>query len=141
MRRFDSLANAIATERRVRDVILDGEIVVISDGRPDFYSLMMNRKPASYVAFDVLWMNGRGLRAFPLRRRKRGQREAGVGDSLHVERVSRPRVAGRRPADEIELEIEGQLRPDPLSKEKNCSAAVLAARQCDSDLIYKGAID
>lgn len=71
MRRFDSLAKAIAKEFRVRDVILDGEIVVMSDGRPDFYSLMTNRKPASYVAFDVLWMNGRDLRALPLRRRKR----------------------------------------------------------------------
>lgn len=70
MRRFDALANAIARELPVRDVILDGEIVVMSEGRPDFYALMMNRKPASYVAF-MLWLNGRDLRGLPLRRRKR----------------------------------------------------------------------
>lgn len=71
MRRFDVLANAIAWELPVRDAILDGEIVVMSEGRPDFYSLMMNRKSASYVAFDLLWLNGRDLRALPLKRRKR----------------------------------------------------------------------
>ena len=69
MRRFAALANVMARELPARDVILDGEIVVMSDGRPDFYALMMNRKPASYVAFDVLWLNGRDLRPLPLRRR------------------------------------------------------------------------
>jgi hypothetical protein len=41
MRRFDPLANAIAQELPVSDVILDGEIVVMSEGRPDFiFSLL-----------------------------------------------------------------------------------------------------
>ena len=71
MRRFDAPANAIARELNVRDVILDREIVVMSEGRPDFYALMMNRKPPSFIAFDVLWLNGRDLRGLPLRRRKR----------------------------------------------------------------------
>jgi bifunctional non-homologous end joining protein LigD len=91
MRRFDSLANAIARELPVRDVILDGEIVVMSDGRPDFYSLMMNRKPASYVAFDVMWINGRDLRALPLRRRKRElEKLATTGQVQTVETTKDP---------------------------------------------------
>lgn len=52
----------------MHDVTLDGEIVVMSEAQPDFYSLMRNRKPASYVGFDVLWLNGRDLRGLPLRR-------------------------------------------------------------------------
>ena len=93
MRRFDSLANAIARELPARDVILDGEIVVMSDGRPDFYSLMMNRKPASYVAFDVMWINGRDLRALPLRRRKRElEKLATTGQVQTVETTKDPRL-------------------------------------------------
>jgi ATP-dependent DNA ligase len=74
MRRFDPLANAIAQELPLRDVILDREIVVMSEARPDFYALTMKRKPASYVAFDVLWMNGRDLRALPLSRQNASSR-------------------------------------------------------------------
>jgi len=70
MRRFDDLANAIAKELRVQDAILDGEIVVLAEGGPKFYALMMNREPASYVAFDLLWLSDRDLRPLPLWRRK-----------------------------------------------------------------------
>ena len=93
MRRFDTLANEIARELDVRDVILDGEIVVMSEGRPDFYALMMNRKPASYVAFDVLWVNGRDLRGLPLRRRKRElEKLARAGQVQIVETTNDPRL-------------------------------------------------
>ena len=54
----------------VQDAILDGEIVVMGEGGPKFYALMMNREPASYVAFDLLWLDGRDLRGCPLWRRK-----------------------------------------------------------------------
>jgi bifunctional non-homologous end joining protein LigD len=70
MRRFDELANTIAKGPRVRDAILDGEIVVLREAGPKFYALMMNREPASYVAFDLLWLNGSDFRARPLWRRK-----------------------------------------------------------------------
>jgi len=93
MKRFDALAKAIARELRVSDVILDGEIVVMSEGRPDFYPLMMNRKPASYVAFDVLWLKERDLRGLPLRRRKRElEKLAGTGQVHTVEATNDPRL-------------------------------------------------
>ena len=70
MRHFDDMANAIANELRVQDAILDGEIAVMGEGGPKSHALMMNREPASYVAFDLLWLDGRDLRARPLWRRK-----------------------------------------------------------------------
>jgi bifunctional non-homologous end joining protein LigD len=88
MRRFDDLANAIAKELRVQDAILDGEIVVMGEHGPEFYALMMNREPASYAAFDLLWLNGRDLRDRPLWRRKAALeklvRETHVGYVEHV---------------------------------------------------------
>ena len=117
MRRFDSLANAIARELPVRDLILDGEIVVMSEGRPNFYSLMMNREPASYVAFDVLWMNGRDLRSLPLFRRKREleklasrsqvQTVESTNDSRLIDAVTRMDLEG----------IVAKRRADPYSPE------------------------
>ena len=89
MRRFGDLANAIAQELRVKDAILDGEIVVIGEHGPQFYALMMNREPASYTAFDLLWLNGRDLRGRPLSRRKAALeklvRETHVGYVEHVD--------------------------------------------------------
>lgn len=89
MRRFDELANGIAKELQVRDAILDGEIVVMGEGGPKFYALMMNREPASYAAFDLLWLNGRDLRDRSLSRRKAALeklvRETHVGYVEHAD--------------------------------------------------------
>ena len=117
MRRFDSLANAIAQELPVRDVILDGEIVVMSEGRPDFYSLMMNRKPATYVAFDVLWMNGRDLRALPLSRRKRELEKLGRMSQVQtVEATNDSRLIDT--VTKMDLEgIVAKRRADPYSQQ------------------------
>ena len=84
MRRFDDLANSITMELRVRDAILDGEIVVLGEGGPKFYALMMSRESASYVAFDLLWRDGRDLRARPLWRPKGCAREARERDACGV---------------------------------------------------------
>ncbi|MDQ3282834.1 MAG: hypothetical protein M3Q69_15640, partial [Acidobacteriota bacterium] len=70
MRRFDELAHALAKALRVRDAILDGEIVVMGERGPDFKALFYRRRPPAYAAFDLLWLNGRDLRALPLWRRK-----------------------------------------------------------------------
>jgi len=49
------------------DAILDGEIVKLdADGRPQFYDLMRRRGPFALVAFDVLVLNGKDVRALPL---------------------------------------------------------------------------
>ena len=75
MRRFDDLAASLARALDVRDAILDGEILVMGDSGPDFRALMFNRRKPSYCAFDLLWLNGRDLRALPLWRRKNALRK------------------------------------------------------------------
>ncbi len=71
MPRFQQLADGLARTLKVRDAILDGEIVVMSEGGPDFYALFFRRGEPAYAAFDLLWLNGRDLRALPLWRRKK----------------------------------------------------------------------
>lgn len=65
--------------------ILDGELVVLSNGKPDFYSLqerslMANplkielaskRKPVSFVAYDILYYNGRDITGLQQTERKK----------------------------------------------------------------------
>lgn len=65
-------------------VILDGELVSLKDGKPDFYalqkrSLMANefkienaarRAPVQFVAYDILYENGKPLCDLPLIKRK-----------------------------------------------------------------------
>lgn len=65
--------------------ILDGELMVLVDGKPNFYeiqrhNLMSNpfrlelaarKYPATFVAFDCLWADGQDLTLRPLMERKR----------------------------------------------------------------------
>lgn len=75
MRRFQPLADALAAALRVRTAIIDGEIIVKdAAGRPIFLDMLRRPERASYVAFDLLWLNGRDLRALPLLERKRALR-------------------------------------------------------------------
>jgi bifunctional non-homologous end joining protein LigD len=51
-----------------RNVVLDGEVVALADdGRPDFYRL--RRLHPTFVAFDVLQLDGRDVTTLPLRDR------------------------------------------------------------------------
>ncbi len=72
-KRFVSLAGEIAAAfKGVRNAILDGEVVSLDhDGRPLFNALLYRRSDACFVAFDLLWLNGRDLRGLPLIERKR----------------------------------------------------------------------
>ena len=55
-----------------REVILDGEIVSLDPkGRPVFRELLRGRGYLAFAAFDLLWLDGRDLRAAPLGERKR----------------------------------------------------------------------
>jgi bifunctional non-homologous end joining protein LigD len=93
MRRFDDLANAIANELQVQDAILDGEIVVMGERSPKFHALMMNCEPASSVAFDLLWRDGRDFRARPLWRRKAALEKLVSGTRVgYVEHGDDPRL-------------------------------------------------
>ena len=65
-------------------VILDGELVVLTDGKPDFYALqtrsLMTDKfrielaakinPVQFVAYDIIYNNGNDLTNLPLMKRK-----------------------------------------------------------------------
>src|SRR5215470_10432854 len=65
MKRFANLSNSIASELKVTDAVLDGEIVALdSDGMPAFYDLMKRQCQAVYYAFDIILLNGRDLREF-----------------------------------------------------------------------------
>jgi bifunctional non-homologous end joining protein LigD len=72
MKRFSDLAACIAKELKVKDAVLDGEIVALDGtGRPAFYDLMKRQCQAVYYAFDIIWLNGRDLRALSLVERKK----------------------------------------------------------------------
>jgi bifunctional non-homologous end joining protein LigD len=68
---LDNLAAALANRLRVKDAILDGEIICADEtGRPIFIEMLRGRHPFSFVAFDLLWLNGEDLRALSLIERK-----------------------------------------------------------------------
>jgi bifunctional non-homologous end joining protein LigD len=117
LRRFDELAKAIAKELPVQDAILDGEIVVLTEGWPQFYALMANRQPASYVAFDLLWLDGHDLRPLPLWRRKRALEKLVSGSRVgYVEHSDDPRLMDAV----VQMDLEGivaKRRADPYSHE------------------------
>ena len=60
---FTALCTAIASAIP-HEAILDGEIVYLGpDGKPQFYELMRRRSPQHFYTFDLLWIDGRDLRA------------------------------------------------------------------------------
>ena len=68
---FDSLKTALAN-LRAADAILDGEIVCLdSEGRSLFNQLLYRRAEPAFYCFDLLWLDGRDLRALPLIERKK----------------------------------------------------------------------
>jgi bifunctional non-homologous end joining protein LigD len=72
MRRFQGLAWEVGEHLKVRDVVLDGEIIALDDdGRISFWDLMRGRGTLAYAAFDLLWINGHDLCSSPLRTRKK----------------------------------------------------------------------
>ena len=72
MRRFDTLAQQAAAALAVDDAILDGEVIAADEtGRPMFYDLLRHARPAAYVAFDLLWLDGADLRSLPLQERRK----------------------------------------------------------------------
>lgn len=79
--RYPEVAGALAP---AQDAIVDGEIAVFSDGRPDFSALserehqtqrlridyLSRSIPASYVVFDILYVDGKSVMNRPLLERK-----------------------------------------------------------------------
>ena len=84
---FQSLADA-ARRLNARETVIDGEACAVDDaGRPSFQALQGllagERKAGvhlAYAAFDLLWLDGRDLRALPIEER-RELLEALMGDA------------------------------------------------------------
>ena len=78
-----------------RNVVLDGEIVVMKNGKVDFQAVLErtrsptpldvepHKSPATYVLFDILEKNGNALIGLPLVERKRILKES-VREGKHV---------------------------------------------------------
>src|SRR5690242_3358590 len=70
-RQFTALAAELRACLPARSAVLDGEVVCLDRaGRPDFNALLFRRGTPTFVAFDVLAVNGRDVRELPLLRRK-----------------------------------------------------------------------
>jgi len=70
--RFEALGDQVAAALNVDEAVIDGEVIAADEtGRPQFYELLRLPRSASYVAFDILWLNGTDLRALPLDERRR----------------------------------------------------------------------
>jgi bifunctional non-homologous end joining protein LigD len=71
LKRFRGLWERIAEVVGPREVVLDGEVVSLNrQGKPVFENLMRGRGFLAYAAFDLLWLDGQDLRAWPLVERK-----------------------------------------------------------------------
>lgn len=68
---FTALRARIVSSLDIHDAVLDGEIVSLdASNRPIFKDLLSRRGNIVYVAFDIMWVNGRDLRLLPLKDRK-----------------------------------------------------------------------
>jgi bifunctional non-homologous end joining protein LigD len=71
LERFQELCYSVREELPVKEAILDGEVVALDgQGRQNLEALLIGRGNLHYAAFDALWVDGRDLRALPLKRRK-----------------------------------------------------------------------
>src|ERR1700760_1925641 len=72
VKRFSAIAGALEIPGQA---IVDGEVVVVHDGRTNFSELQADLAKGSqdrleYYAFDLLWLNGQDLRKAPQVERK-----------------------------------------------------------------------
>jgi bifunctional non-homologous end joining protein LigD len=70
-RGFADLATWIAEHLRVESAVLDGEIACLDEsGQPTFRDLIFRIRQCIFIAFDLLYLNGKDLRTLPLIERK-----------------------------------------------------------------------
>lgn len=74
----------IHKQNRAKRVILDGELIVMKDGKPDFFEMQRralksnatkiaiaaNSLPVTFITFDILYKDGKDLTTLPLKDRK-----------------------------------------------------------------------
>jgi bifunctional non-homologous end joining protein LigD len=112
---FPEVARAVAG-LRAKTLALDGEVVGFD---PDLVSrfqlLQQGDVPHVYMVFDCLWIDGRDLRAEPLRVR-RAAAERAIGDTPHLFPSRRLGANGLRAYDSAERKgLEGIVAKDASS--------------------------
>jgi bifunctional non-homologous end joining protein LigD len=90
-----------------RSMVMDGEIVCLDkDGRCQFNDLLFRRGETRFVAFDLLQVNEKDLRAERLIDRKHELRRVtpGVSSIIYAEHIERSGIALFHKACELDLE-------------------------------------
>ncbi|KKS36631.1 MAG: ATP dependent DNA ligase [Parcubacteria group bacterium GW2011_GWD2_42_14] len=98
--------------------IIDGEIIALKNGKPDFHALQQYKEikaPLQYAVFDLLYLNGKDLRDTPLSQRKKLLREMLPQD----ERILYSEHVEERGTDMfetiVEQHLEGMIAKDGTS--------------------------
>jgi bifunctional non-homologous end joining protein LigD len=70
-RGFADLAVSIAKHLPAENAVLDGEVACLDEsGRPSFRDLLLGKGDCRFIAFDLLFLDGKDLRTLPLVERK-----------------------------------------------------------------------
>src|SRR5437763_3081890 len=104
---FQDLALQIGNALIPRSAVIDGEIVCLdTDGKPQFYELMLRRGKPCFVAFDLLTSNGKDLRHERLLDRKHELRQiiGGAPSIIYADHVQECGTALFEKACELDLE-------------------------------------
>jgi bifunctional non-homologous end joining protein LigD len=122
LKQFQELSHWVRKELRVKEAILDGEVVALDqEGRQDFRGLLARRSNLHYAAFDALWVNGKDLRQLPLTRRKRHLNRIVWATSTVLSQVFSIEERGRdlfSAAERLDLEgIVAKRKSDPYAAE------------------------
>src|SRR5215831_7104590 len=108
-RNFKALAQWIGDNLRVKNAVLDGEIACVDDsGRSVFNDLLLRRRECVFFAYDLLFLNGKDLRALPLIERKARLKRLLRRKQSPVLYVDHIETRGRQFFEKVcELDLEG----------------------------------
>lgn len=130
--------------------VLDGEMVVLHDGKPSFnrlaqrehigdsrrVSLLSERLPATFIAFDLLYENGNSIMREPLLERRKRLKELAAGFSNpHIVVADYILKRGKRYFEEVErVGLEGIMakRVDSIYMPGARSSAWLKLKVCQT---------
>ncbi len=164
-------------------IVFDGEIVVLKDGKPDFRLLqerehvvsplkikaLSERLPATYLVFDILYLEGRPLLERPLRERKEILRQnlpksPFIVESLYVHEKGRaffeevisqglegvmakdlesPYLPGKRTDFWLKFKPRGRRKcvvVGYLLREDGTLKSLLVAEETEKGLVYRGRV-
>lgn len=130
--------------------ILDGELLCIVDGKPDFETIQRRsllsgrykieleaqRHPAAFIAFDCIYFDGQDLTMCPLTERKKFLRKAVAKES---ERLAVSRTFGAEQADELFQLTQAQSLEGVVVKRKD--SLYFQGRRTKSWLKIKNMLD